>query len=355
MESEPEPMLLPPKPSWTRVGGIDLGEARATRATAAQALARTSSISEREARAAFEQQRQASEREMAATEAELQRVQRELSSLVSPVQRSTSSVLRAEVDPRTLAAVTGARDSGQVVSGARHRERVLTLRGSQSGWMWKMAGGARLGNPWQKRWFILESNKLTYYDNELRGTLKGTVDLSVCTAVQATTPDYVDDVERRYEFEVELPKRTYRFRCENAENFEHWLRALRKGREDPRLLTALAPKCGIRSDVWLADARDASRRVPVRALAKMVATQSSMLDELGVWLEGMSEWIPLRNIVDQQVVPTTAALSGGGSSGGSGSGSSGTYSGLILTYTRQLAPGLGELTLTCVCPEQVVS
>jgi hypothetical protein len=216
MEPEPEPMPMPHKPSWTRVSGVDLdaaagpaalGDARAARATAAQALARNSSASEREARAAFEQQRQVSERETADTEAELQRVQLELSSLVPPA---------AEVDPRALAAVTGRRGTGQMVSNARQRERVLTLRGAQSGWLWKLAGGARIGNPWQKRWFILESNKLTYYDSELCGTLKGAVDLSSCNGVHAATPAYVDDAERRYEIEVELPKRTYHFRCENA-------------------------------------------------------------------------------------------------------------------------------------------
>ena len=304
MEPEPEPESAA---GWTHVRGVSVGyssteEERVLRAARAAQAQRTQALAaaEREATADLESRRKASEREIVRAEVELLHLQHELNSM------GATSVANA----RQLAAATGARGAGQAISSASRRKRLPTLRGAQSGWMQKLAGGVRIGNPWQRRWFVLDNARLTYFDNEKKGTLKGTVDLSNCTRVGPAVPAYVDDVDRRYEIEVELPRRTYRFRCDSEEEFDHWLSALQTGREDPGLLTASAAKCSVRTQVWLADARDASRRLPLSTVAQIVvaaARGGTLLDELAVWVEGMREWLPMRILVDQQSNPSIAS------------------------------------------------
>ena len=88
-------------------------------------------------------------------------------------------------------------------------------------------------------------------------------------------------------------------------------------------MTATAAKCSVRTQVWLADARDPSRRQPIRTVAQAVAAArgGAELDELAVWLEGMREWLPVRILVDQQSVPSGRADGVGPTvSGGSGGG-----------------------------------
>ncbi len=314
-EPEPEPEPEPASQQWTHMRGVSVSyssteekglllAARTAQAERTQALV----AAEREARAALESQRQASERDIVSVDAQLSHLQQELNGLDS------ASV----ADARQLAATTGAKGATHAIpSHSGRRKRVLTLRGAQSGWMQKLAGGVRIGNKWQRRWFVLDNARLTYFDDEKKGTLKGTVDMSNCTRVSPAIPAYVDDVERQYEIEVELSHRTYRFRCDNKEEFDHWLRALQKGREDPVLLTATAAKCSVRTHVWLADARDASRRLPLSTVAQIVtaATGGPLLDELAVWTEGMREWLPMRILVDQQSNPKgMASAAAGGAS-----------------------------------------
>lgn len=307
LEPEPEPASAA---GWTHVRGVGVGyssteeepvlrAARAAQAERAHALA----AAEREATADLESRRDASEREIVRAEAELLHLQHELDSMGAP----------GMANARQLAAATGARGAGRPISSASRRKRLPTLRGAQSGWMQKLAGGVRIGNPWQRRWFVLDNALLTYFDDEKKGTLKGTVDLSNCTRVSPAIPACVDDLDRRYEIEVALPRRTYRFRCDSKEEFDHWLSALQKGREDPVLLTATAAKCSVRTQVWLADARDASRRLPLSTVAQIVvaaARGGPLLDELAVWVEGMREWLPMRILVDQQSNPSGIASGG---------------------------------------------
>lgn len=302
MEPEPEP-----EPEWTHVRGASLGYsfrageesplrvARVQQAERAQALA----SSERKARVALDSQRRASEHEIVSAELQLSHLQQEMSSLAA----ASVDMSRAR---RLAAATKDTQTAEQVFSiDTMMRKRTQTLRGAQSGWMQKLAGGLRLGNPWQRRWFVLDSAQLTYFDDEKKGTMKGAIDLSQCTRVSPSMPAHVHDTERQYEIEVELPKRTYRFRCDSKQDFDHWLRALQKGREDPVFLTATAAKCSVRTQVWLADARDASRRLLLSTVAHMLAVAQSgaQVDKLAVWREGMREWVPLHVLLDQHTSP----------------------------------------------------
>ena len=142
------------------------------------------------------------------------------------------------------------------------------------------------------------------------------MDLGAALGVRAVE----DDPERPHLIEVVLPRRTFVFSVEDAGEFAHWLRALHTGMTDPRLLTSTAAKCSARSDLWLADAADATRRFALRDVARMLCAGEALggagLEQLAVRAAGMTEWVPLRTLVDQQL----GSSGGGGGGGGAAAG-----------------------------------
>ena len=85
------------------------------------------------------------------------------------------------------------------------------------------------------------------------------------------------------------------------------------------MTSATAAKCSARSDLWLADAADATRRFALRDVARMLCAGEALggagLEQLAVRAAGMTEWVPLRTLVDQQL-----GSSGGGGGGGAAAG-----------------------------------
>jgi hypothetical protein len=156
------------------------------------------------------------------------------------------------------------------------RERILTMRGAQTGWLWKMAGKTRLiGSPWQRRWFVLDGARLDYYDKESRGTLKGTVDLSEC--VHVSTGVAVHDSEKPcgldQQLELTMPGRTFLLRCDGPESYRHWQQALTAvvdGDRGPNYMRSTAAKCSARTPCCVADADGLSEMTSILALALRV-------------------------------------------------------------------------------------
>jgi hypothetical protein len=97
------------------------------------------------------------------------------------------------------------RSEPRVVGSPRRRERILTMRGAQSGWMWKVSGKKRLGSRWQRRWFVLDGARFDYYDSDQCGTARGTIDLSQGLRVSAPGFAPTSDLDGS-EFDVDQPR-----------------------------------------------------------------------------------------------------------------------------------------------------
>lgn len=81
-----------------------------------------------------------------------------------------------------------------VHDGSRQASANANIGGLWTGWLWKRGGGTSVfgRQNWKKRWFVLTSQQLAYYENveqhmkmtrpgDIRNTAKGTLDLLHCT------------------------------------------------------------------------------------------------------------------------------------------------------------------------------
>lgn len=98
------------------------------------------------------------------------------------------------------------------------RLRTLAVS-SKEGYLTKLGGFVKT---WRVRWFVLRNNYLSYYKTKQSHRAKRTLDISLATAVEFDNSKHKD-----YCFRLELPKRTFFFYANSAEDCQHWVDLLR--------------------------------------------------------------------------------------------------------------------------------
>jgi hypothetical protein len=76
--------------------------------------------------------------------------------------------------------------------------------------------GKKKGKPWTKRWFVLDGNTLSYYDNPKAKQCKGSYVIG--------RGKITSDVEK-LEFELRTDSYARTFKARNAQSFREWVRA----------------------------------------------------------------------------------------------------------------------------------
>jgi hypothetical protein len=99
----------------------------------------------------------------------------------------------------------------------------------KAGYLQKKGGGKRRAN-WSKRWFVLERNKISYYTNSDKKTLKGSlrIDESCCVVVGAPGIETRRSSDRQENllFSLVTPSRTLLLTAFSTEDARDWMRAL---------------------------------------------------------------------------------------------------------------------------------
>lgn len=106
-------------------------------------------------------------------------------------------------------------------------------RSCPSGWLWKQSGGkgtASLGHitrKWSKRWFVLRSRSLCYYETEQADKLLGSVDLLAATvSVLPADKDASGTFDGVFSFSVKAAERELALRVGGREAAAKWLLAI---------------------------------------------------------------------------------------------------------------------------------
>jgi hypothetical protein len=98
---------------------------------------------------------------------------------------------------------------------------VLKASAEKSGWLSKQ--GKYSISLWKRRWFILHSGFLFYFENESSPVNLGMINVLECTVI----PGSDEPGNPSSEFSIYHPqKREFKLRCEVAQDMPEWCRAL---------------------------------------------------------------------------------------------------------------------------------
>jgi len=110
----------------------------------------------------------------------------------------------------------------------KQRKRMSTLLNTSTpleieGYLYKRGKGGTLKlRLWNRRWFFLKDNKLCYKSRNDDETKELEADLRICMVRG------VEDIDRRFCFELISPKNRHVLQADNDDLYEHWLATLRQ-------------------------------------------------------------------------------------------------------------------------------
>jgi len=113
---------------------------------------------------------------------------------------------------------------GETSGGLSSRGARASLFGSSAvnkdGYLWKV-GGKKKNGQWQKRWFSLKPDNISYFGNQDAKKAKGVIDLNNVQNVEAVT------TKKPNTFILVTPGRVYYVAAATLEEQDHWIESIK--------------------------------------------------------------------------------------------------------------------------------